>query len=478
MRKIAILLIALTVINVGFLSGCTDQQTPNSQENQNNQDQGLIMHWAFDENSGNNIQDSISGYSGTLSGAEWISGVSGSALKCIDTDIVSGISASCDDSITTAFTITAWVSWNGANSVNRSSYIFDARTDATSGFIFMIERDGNITLNVLKPDTQSQSFKSTTTIPTNTWTHIAVVFNYTARTARLYINGEEVDVYSVTDLYYNTSLSPSIGNNRWAPGDHQWAPLNGKLDELCIYNQALSPENIHTQYELYANQIPSSVTEGLISCWHFDEERGSTANDTSGYENHGTINGANWVPGVSNSSLEIKGTNIVQFIPSSFDDPIDTAFTITAWIYWYGPTGLPTQDSYIFDARNDDTAGFILYLKANGTVEFFLLKPDSTLQLIRSNSTIQPNIGWTHIAGVFDQTIQTLRLYINGEEDTASPVAAPSPYYHTTMTAAIGNNRWAPVDHQWAPLNGLVDELRIYNRGLNQSEIVHLYETK
>jgi len=207
---------------------------------------GLISYWDFDEGTGNTLFDeSGNTNNGIIStGANWVSGRYGSALEFVDTDIVSDISSSFDDSIDNAFTITSWVFWYGPNSGTSSSYIFDARGGSTSGFILMIDRDGNVTFSVLKSGS-AQQITSESTISINTWTHIAAVFDYESKTISLFINGEEDIVTTATAPYYDCSYSsPAIGNNRWAPGDGKWASFNGIIDEIRIYNSALNTDEI------------------------------------------------------------------------------------------------------------------------------------------------------------------------------------------------------------------------------------------
>ncbi|MCX6666611.1 MAG: DUF2341 domain-containing protein, partial [Euryarchaeota archaeon] len=520
--------------------------------------EGFIAKWNFDEGTGSTAHDT-SGYNnhGTIYGGDWVPGISGTALEITNTDIVRNIPGAFDDPITTSFTISGWVHWYGPTGLpTEDSSIFDARKGSGGGFVIYLKASGAVEFFLIKSDNSLQVIRSNTVLPANAgWAHITGVFDQTTQTLRLYINGVEDSASPVVASapYSQTTLTASIGNNRWAPGDHQWSPLNGKLDELCIYNRALSPLEIHYLYEQYASNQPPianfnytpqnpttldiisftdisndpdgtivswdwdfgngnpsalqnpthqysiaetysvtltvsdddgatdsitkqiTITDDLIACWHFDEGEGSIAHDTSTFGNDGTIYGTDWVPGVSGSALDITDTDIIRFIPDTFDDPINTAFTISGWVYWYGPHGYPT-DCSIFDGRTNANAGFALYIHIDGTVGFFLRKPDGSVQDIRSTTVLPINNKWTYIAGVFDQTTQTLRLYINGIEDAASPVYAPYPYYHSTLTATIGNNRWAPGDHQWSPLNGKLDEIYIYKRSLSSQEIHNVYE--
>jgi len=217
----------------------------------------------------------------------------------------------------------------------------------------------------------------------------------------------------------------------------------------------------------------SSLDENILGYWSFDEGSGNIVHDYSGYNNHGTIEGqTNWMPGVSGSALEIVNqTAIVQYIPHTFDDLISTELTIEGWVYRYEQT-VP-DDAIIFDGRNYGhyTAGFILYISVTGLIDFYYSNNGVTTAIL-GNSTMPTN-EWTYIAVVFNYTAQSLRCYINGLLDNT--VSATLPYVQTSLSAAIGNNRWAPSDYNWAPLNGIVDELRFYNRALSADEILNNY---
>ncbi|MGB2985149.1 MAG: LamG-like jellyroll fold domain-containing protein [Phycisphaerae bacterium] len=216
----------------------------------------------------------------------------------------------------------------------------------------------------------------------------------------------------------------------------------------------------------------ADLNEGLVGYWAFDEGSGNIAHDSSGNNNHGTIYGADWVTGACASALEFTAeSDIVRFIPSSFDDSVSAGLTVASWVFWNGD---PVDQSYIFDARSYwRSGGFILYVNKSGRITFFLLTPGGVLQRIDSEGTVPLN-EWTHVAGVFDNASNTLRVFINGQED--STVSATSPYYDTAISPAVGNNLWAPGDGQWRPFNGIIDELRVYLRALTHGEIQQAYE--
>jgi hypothetical protein len=209
------------------------------------------------------------------------------------------------------------------------------------------------------------------------------------------------------------------------------------------------------------------LDSGLVCCWDFDECSGTIVHDCSGNGNDGTIDGASWTTGVSGCALEIVGTNIVHYIPSTYDDSITSALTVAAWIKWYGPNSY-LRGSYIFDGRGYSyPLGFIFGVAPDSTLWFYMQQPGS---IIYSISHVRPDT-WTHVAVVFDDASNILRVFINGCQDNTLTTTAT--YYNSDADLAIGNNMWE--DGLYAPLNGVIDEARIYNRALSEAEIKLLY---
>jgi hypothetical protein len=203
-----------------------------------------------------------------------------------------------------------------------------------------------------------------------------------------------------------------------------------------------------------------AADEGLIACWNLDEGSGTTAHDSSGYGNDATIEGAEWVPVGNGFGLEFLNDEKATWIPDTFDDPIDTVFSVTARVYWYGDLG-DYPISYVFDGRNGPgSAGFLLGLDHDGLVTFIVYNSGDD-QWFSSQTAVSTG-EWTEITGVFSfsQDNEFARIYIDGKLDYEG--VPTEPYYHTDRLATIGNNYWV----ERAPFEGVVDELRIYNTAI------------
>lgn len=220
---------------------------------------------------------------------------------------------------------------------------------------------------------------------------------------------------------------------------------------------------------MLAGAAMAADRDGLIAYWPLDEGQGVIAHDGSGHGNDGYVEGAAWVSGYCGSALRITGTSLVDWIPYTFDDPIQQGMSVASWVYWGGPSEY-NRASVILDGRDGLDGLWFGIMIPSGFVRLNLYAPggnEGVEGLIRV-----PQGGWTHVAGVYDSGAHHLLVYVNGQLDQSA--AAPEPYHDSFDFAAIGNNHWAPGDGQWAPLNGTVDELRLYNRALSQPEIQEL----
>ncbi len=95
----------------------------------------------------------------------------------------------------------------------------------------------------------------------------------------------------------------------------------------------------------------------------------------------------------------------------------------------------------------------------------------AAIRRVESIKTIQPNT-WYFV--VMNVNSTKVALFINGELDNESSSGLPRIASSINIPTIIGNNNYP--NHVYAnPLQGSVDDLRIYNRALSDSEILELY---
>jgi hypothetical protein len=179
---------------------------------------------------------------------------------------------------TSDFTLMAWVKLDTA----KLHYVIRTSVGA-EGYRVWIGSDSKVYFMVAGEGAE-RAVASVSVLSTNTWYFIAAVRHASTQTGEIYINGilDNSDTHVTWDNNITNSISLGIG------GTYPNGYLDGLIDEVYIYNRALSQAEI--QHNM--NNPHDPVKDGLVLWLKFDENEGSVAADSSGKGNDGTINGA------------------------------------------------------------------------------------------------------------------------------------------------------------------------------------------
>jgi hypothetical protein len=80
--------------------------------------------------------------------------------------------------------------------------------------------------------------------PDNTWQHVVAVLDQPAGRMKIYVNGIERGTQTPRPTLVNTSHEVSIGARKGSGGPSYDLNFDGRIDEVAIYNRALSPAEI------------------------------------------------------------------------------------------------------------------------------------------------------------------------------------------------------------------------------------------
>jgi Concanavalin A-like lectin/glucanases superfamily len=104
---------------------------------------------------------------------------------------------------------------------------------------------------------------------------------------------------------------------------------------------------------------PPASPSGLIAAYSFDEGTGTTANDTSGQGNHGTVSGAQWTDsGRYGKALVFDGVDDWVTVNDAPSLDLSTAMTLEAWV---SPTATPTNWSTVVLKEQSGALVYALY---------------------------------------------------------------------------------------------------------------------
>jgi len=199
----------------------------------------------------------------------------------------------------------------------------------------------------------------------------------------------------------------------------------------------------------------------------------STAfNDQSGQGNNGTAVGALVVADTSEG-----GSFAFDF--DGFNDDIDCSNAVTlasnllsvsTWINGALPTTNGVFRTLVSKGNISGETPFDLSFKGTGSstnLRFFTFGGGS-IQGISSYVTAMSSSQWHHVCGTYDN--QTFRLYVDGVE--VATAAWTGGLYDNSEDIRIGSIAINGVRQRY--FDGMQDDVRIYNRVLNQAEITHL----
>ncbi|RLJ00337.1 MAG: hypothetical protein DRP06_02095, partial [Candidatus Aenigmatarchaeota archaeon] len=276
---------------------------------------------------------------------------------------------------------------------------------------------------------------------------------------------------SFKDLRF-TNEEDNLTLDYWveSKSDGNWALVWIEVDSIDANNG--------TQvYMYYGNPSASSASDvnstfireidgnqSVKGSWHFDENSGTTAYDTSGNDNDGTLtNGPSWVDGKFGKALEFDGSNNYVDCGNGESLNIIDAITIEAW---FNRDTLDTSTWTAILSKEAGNTGYELQFR-KGTNDIGFQFYGGGAWRFSPEYTTSPNV-WYHAVGTFDGSY--LRLYINGKEVTPATSFTGS-IVSSTNPVCMGNNP-SFTDRRF---NGTIDEVRIYNRALSAEEISDLY---
>jgi hypothetical protein len=235
--------------------------------------------------------------------------------------------------------------------------------------------------------------------------------------------------------------------------------------------------NALTDYQvLVTNPIYNET--GLVGSWHFNEGSGTTAFDSSGNNNHGTLYSGTtvcsnpptagcpqWVDGKFGKALSFDGVDDYVRIPVSSGSSLDFAgknkITVVAWVKALSSV-TANADTFI----GQDTSFFMRWRQGGGNNWGVGIYNGAWRELSVPGALNT----WTHLALVYDGSI--LKLYKDGV--LAASLATSGNLVANVKEINIGRFPTATTQR----FNGIIDEVRIYNRALSDAEIQALYQAK
>jgi chitodextrinase len=209
---------------------------------------GLVAAYSFNEGTGPTVGDaSGNGNTGTINGATWTTaGKYGGALSFNGSSNYVDLGNPPSLHITGSMTWSAWIYATGTPADDGQIIAKSGDGGGNGGWQFKTSPDtGPHTFGVgISADGNANTQRYSTTVRSlNTWYHVAGVYDAAAQTLDIYVNGvldNGVLQGSVPVAQFDSAENVTIG--RRTGGFY----FQGTIDEVQIYNRALTPAEIQT----------------------------------------------------------------------------------------------------------------------------------------------------------------------------------------------------------------------------------------
>lgn len=415
-----------------------------------------VGHWKLDQTSGTSVPDvSGNGNTGTVNGtATWVSGILDNAFDADYTDGNDFVSIPNSSSLENVqegnYTIAAWFKPNsvppGSGSNFDASYGIVIKEGTHTGLIY--SNDQSFQMDHWLSSGAWAGSNTSDTFPPGVFYHVVGVVDRTAGTNKIYVNGVLYNTATFTPgtaaREYGT-MRWRIGTARDSTGVYSW-PADGTIDDVRIYGEALSDQDVENLYER------------LEGHWKFDETSGTACLDSSGNDRDAVFDDGspNRITGIRADALEFDGADDVN-TNDGFDLP-----SVGTIAFWARFAAVPSATQYLLGTFNN----FTVTTDASGQIQFMVGSSGSTFSSVANVATAGE---WRHVAVTYNSGTNAYEIYVDGTLDSSGTATINDPDTQLLSFATrsgLKSQRFV----------GAFDDIRIYAQQLSANQVQALYE--
>lgn len=391
-------------------------------------------------------------------------------------------------------TLAAWVKPTVAAGLERIAVDVSVGTSNNTRLSFAVTGTGGVSVVARAGDAETANIVDTVANPLadGGWHHVVVTTDYAGDNITVYVDG--VNYPTATSPAFTASATSDTSPNNVAIASDASLGATGRyvgsIDDVRIYGRSLSEKEAVDLYQLGATskigisqQAEPSLSSGLVAYWPFDGKYidlsqntgevldASGAGLTGDWLRHASTTGV----GRIGQALSFDGVDdVVSFGASTNLLRNVSQASIALWMYT--PAGsLNDRMVTVSNGSSGGSSRFGILVNGGGLVssQFRSLDADA-LQTVISVNTLDTG-KWHHIAVTVDYSTATVVMYIDGVPvSTTGTPAFGSSSTSDTSPAEVSIGMHGNLTSE--PLQGKVDDLRIYNRVLSQKEVTQLYQ--
>lgn len=415
---------------------------------------GLVGEWKFNETAGTVTADHSGKKNDAILSNETMWSPEG-AVNFDSTETYLSCASDATLNLTGSLTISAWINPRSFGGKSFGRILDKGNGPAGRGFSLML--DG------VNGDVGYMSYggayvsSDDNVIALDTWTHVCAAYNHQNQTLTFYVNGQAAGSSAYTLSPADHSGDPLYVGLR---GYDKTRNFDGSMDNVSLYNRALNADEVQQLYQTANGDNDDSLT-GL---WRMDEFGGAVVQDASGNNNTGTLMGnPEWGMPWKDSldeCLYFNGTTQAMEIGTG---------TLTA-----------ASGTIVLKAKSFANSGVrFLFGHVNNTTNknlIWLYTVSGKLSLgMGNNSTLVTGIDTLAIGTMYQIALawdgSNYFVYVDGQLMDTGTYSGLTELAETADVANMGS-----VYHRANQLgfDGVIDDVRTYNRPLSAQEIAGL----
>lgn len=384
---------------------------------------------------------------------------------------------------TNTFSISFWIKTNAPAVpyvyVPLSKYYFGP------GWYFYVNADGSISFLMEDSSEAVFSLSSLESIADNKWHYVSMTYsgNSNQDGMRLYIDDRAV----VVGVSSAISLSVNDATANVALGGYDSISINffkGIIDDVRIYNRELSVTEISNLFNRGnvnissgSKGLPSTgLNSGLVGSWTFDGKDivDGVMRDTSGYDNHGNFfnisSSTFFAPGKISQAGKFDGFNdylaVLNHSSIQFDQTIPFSLS-----FWYKSTSKLTENSMIA-YKSNGFEGWMVYISASDSKVYFKIATFDFSYTVLSTVTVTDG-DWHYVTITYsgNSNRNGMSVYVDALSPVVGAVSNIGQTFLNSSTMYMGRNNGSTER-----VKGYLDNVKLYNRALSESEIQQLYK--
>ena len=254
---------------------------------------------------------------------------------------------------------------------------------------------------------------------------------------------------------------------RSVSGQNDWNTIARAVEGTTYFDNTAKPGTTYVykikamdkccNYSGYSSTVTSAVTDaqGLIARWEFDNDVSDSTLNQMGC----AVSTNNFVTNRKSGShaLSLDGSSNYAILPYTIGN--HAALTFCGWVYWNGGSNWQRifdfgtgEDNYLFLCPSNNNNQMVFEIKANGTTQ-------------NMTATKLSTGAWKHVA--VTMTSGSVKIYVDGSLLKTATNITLKPSDVAGICNYLGRSQFIADP----TFNGSLDDVRIYNYVLSQSEI-------